>query len=67
MMSKFKTIVSSLQILVWWLCFRPFGSLIFDITINQLLAITTDIHNSFETLEETRAVFLDMSKAFDKV
>ena len=38
-----------------------------DSTINQLLAITTEIYNSFETLNETRAVFLDMSKAFDKV
>ena len=36
-----------------------------DSTINQLLAITTEIFNSFETLNETRAVFLDMSKAFD--
>ena len=38
-----------------------------DSTINQLLAITTEIYTSFETLNETRAVFLDMSKAFDKV
>ena len=38
-----------------------------DSTINQLLAITTEIYNSFETLNETRAVFLDISKAFDKV
>ena len=38
-----------------------------DSTINQLLAITTEIYNSFETLDETRAVFLDISKAFDKV
>jgi hypothetical protein len=38
-----------------------------DSTINQLLAITTEIYNAFETLNETRAVFLDISKAFDKV
>ena len=38
-----------------------------DSTINQLLAITTEIYNSFETHNETRALFLDMSKAFDKV
>ena len=38
-----------------------------DSTINQLLAITTEIYNSFEKRDETRAVFLDMSKAFDKV
>ena len=38
-----------------------------DSTINQLLAITQDIFNSFENNCETRAVFLDISKAFDKV
>ena len=38
-----------------------------DSTINQLLAITTEIFNAFEDVDETRAVFLDISKAFDKV
>jgi hypothetical protein len=38
-----------------------------DSTINQLLAITNEIHKSFERVNETRAVFLDISKAFDKV
>ena len=38
-----------------------------DSTINQLLSITTSIYESFENYEETRAVFLDISKAFDKV
>ena len=38
-----------------------------DSTINQLLSITTEIFNAFENFEETRAVFLDISKAFDKV
>ena len=38
-----------------------------DSTINQLLAITTGICNAFESVDETRAVFLDISKAFDKV
>ena len=38
-----------------------------DSTINQLLSITTEIYNAFESLDETRAVFLDISKAFDKV
>ena len=38
-----------------------------DSTINQLLSITTTIYESFENYEETRAVFLDISKAFDKV
>ena len=38
-----------------------------DSTINQLLSITTEIYNAYETLDETRAVFLDISKAFDKV
>ena len=38
-----------------------------DSTINQLLSITNDIYESFEKNAETRAVFLDISKAFDKV
>ena len=42
--------------------FRPADS-----TINQLLAITDEIFRAFETMDESRAVFLDISKAFDKV
>ena len=40
-----------------------------DSTINQLLSITHKIYSAFEELpsRETRAVFLDISKAFDKV
>ena len=38
-----------------------------DSTINQLLSITTEIFKAFEKTDETRAVFLDISKAFDKV
>ena len=38
-----------------------------DSTINQLLSITHDIYVSFENQSETRAVFLDISKDFDKV
>ena len=38
-----------------------------DSTINQLLSLTTEIFNAFEDFDETRAVFLDISKAFDKV
>ena len=40
-----------------------------DSTINQLLYITQKIYTAFEDfpLRETRAVFLDISKAFDKV
>ena len=40
-----------------------------DSTINQLLYITHSIHTAFEEYPscETRAVFLDISKAFDKV
>ena len=38
-----------------------------DSTINQLLSITTTIFDSFENYDETRAFFLDISKAFDKV
>ena len=38
-----------------------------DCTINQLLSITTEIYEAFENYDEVRAVFLDISKAFDKV
>ena len=40
-----------------------------DTTINQLLAITHKIYTAFEEIpsRETRAVFLDLSKAFDRV
>ena len=42
--------------------FRPGGS-----CINQLLCITHDIYQSPDDGLETRGVFLDISKAFDKV
>ena len=35
--------------------------------INQLLSITHEIYNSFDEGLEVRSVFLDISKAFDKV
>ena len=40
-----------------------------DSTINQLIDLTNDIHESFDNRKslEVRAVFLDISKAFDKV
>ena len=38
-----------------------------DSTIYQLLSITISIYDAFENYDETRAVFLDISKAFDKV
>ena len=38
-----------------------------DSTIYQLLAITDEIFESFDSNAETRAAFLDISKAFDKV
>ena len=38
-----------------------------DSCINQLLSITHDIYYSFDEGFETRAIFLDISKAFDKV
>ena len=40
-----------------------------DSTVNQLLSITHKIYSAFEEFpsRETRAVFLDISKAFDKV
>ena len=33
----------------------------------QLISITSTIYESFEKLDETSAIFLDISKAFDKV
>ena len=38
-----------------------------DSCINQLLSITHEIYNSFDEGLEVRSVFLDISKAFDKV
>ena len=38
-----------------------------DSCINQLLSITHDIFTSFYNGLEVRRVFLDISKAFDKV
>ena len=38
-----------------------------DFYINQLLSITHDIYISFNCGYEIRGVFLDISKAFDKV
>ena len=38
-----------------------------DSFINQLLSITHDIYKSFDCGYEVRGVFLDISKAFDKV
>ena len=42
--------------------FRPADS-----TINQLLSITSNIYEPSESFDETRAVFVDISKAFDNV
>ena len=38
-----------------------------DSTIKQLLSITHEIYRAFDTNEEVRAVFLDISRAFDRV
>ena len=38
-----------------------------DSCFNQLLAITHEIYKSFDDRLEVRGVFLDISKAFDKV
>ena len=43
-------------------CFKPADS-----CINQLLCITHDIYQSFDDGLKTRAVFLDILKAFDKL
>ncbi|MCH2389802.1 MAG: hypothetical protein MK234_03870 [Nitrospinales bacterium] len=37
-----------------------------DSTINQLTSISHEIYSAFEQYDETRAIFLDISKAFDK-
>jgi len=38
-----------------------------DSTVKQLLSITHEIYKAFDDSKELRAVFLDISKAFDKV
>ena len=38
-----------------------------DSCVNQLLSIAHEIYQSFDDNLEVRAVFLDISKAFDKV
>ena len=38
-----------------------------DSTIYQLISIKSNIYDSFEKYGETRALFLDIFKAFDKV
>ena len=38
-----------------------------DSCVNQLLSITHEIYSTFDDGLEVRSVFLDMSKAFDKV
>ena len=38
-----------------------------DSCINQLLSISHEIYSSFDEGLEVRSVFLDISKAFDKV
>ena len=45
---------------------NPSGFKSEDSCINQLLCITHDIYQSFDDGSETRAVFLDISKVFDK-
>ena len=38
-----------------------------DSCINQFLSITHEIYSSFDDGSEVRSLFLDISKAFDKV
>ena len=38
-----------------------------DSTVYHLISMTSNIYECFEKYDETRAVFLDISKAFDKV
>ena len=38
-----------------------------DSCVNQLIAITHEIYKSFDDGLEVRGIFLDISKAFDKV
>ena len=38
-----------------------------DSTVKQLISITHEIYRAFENDKEVRAIFLDISKAFDKV
>ena len=38
-----------------------------DSTVKQLISITNEIHKAFDEGKEIRAVFLDISRAFDRV
>ena len=38
-----------------------------DSTVKQLISITDEIYKAFDKGHEVRAIFLDISKAFDKV
>ena len=38
-----------------------------DSTVKQLLSITHEIYKTFDENKEFRAVFLDISRAFDRV
>ena len=38
-----------------------------DSCINQLLSVTHEIYKSFDDVLDVRRIFLDISKAFDKV
>ena len=38
-----------------------------DYTVNQLIAITHNIYRSLESAKDVCAIFLDVSKVFDKV
>ena len=46
---------------------NPSGFKLSDSCINELLSITHEIYSPFDDGFEVRSVFLDISKAFDKV
>ena len=70
-MIKLKSIVLFLKILACFIAHRNFANQLDfkpgDTCINQLLSITHQIYQSFDDGYEVRSLFLEMSKAFNKL
>ena len=54
-------------IITWFQQTSPVSNLVIPVSININQSITHEINKSFDDELEVRSVFLDISKAFDKV